>query len=70
MGCQARADGAAIPGYYDPAKPVIIFVHGWQEGYVKNGLLAGAPRPPGAKTSGSRRARSTWPMSGWRVAGT
>lgn len=34
---KAYPDGRTIPGFYDPTKPTVMFVHGWQRGFVERG---------------------------------
>lgn len=66
VGCRARPDGAAMPGYYDPARPVILFVHGWQPRSVQKGLV---PPPAGrAPTQSTRRENFWFAAAGQNVA--
>ncbi|GGJ84077.1 hypothetical protein [Deinococcus aquiradiocola] len=72
VGCKARSDGAAIAGYYDPARPVIVFVHGWQNGSVQSGLVSGSTRTTARENfffqeSGTDVA-DAWIARGWNVA--
>lgn len=72
VGCLARPDGGAIEGYYDPRKPVLLYVHGWQPASVRKGLR------PGTSTSlrrdnfwfepGERNVADAWLRAGWNVA--
>ncbi|MBZ9713111.1 hypothetical protein [Deinococcus multiflagellatus] len=63
VGCKARADGAAIPGYYDPARPVMIFVHGWQDGSTKAGK-----RDSFYFSEANQSVADAWIAAGWNVA--
>lgn len=72
VGCLAREDGGAISGYYDPSKPVLIFVHGWQPGYVKGGLQAGTTTSSKRHNfwfeEGRLNVADEWIKAGWNVA--
>ncbi|WP_221088140.1 hypothetical protein [Deinococcus aquaedulcis] len=62
VGCKARGDGAAIPGYYDPARPVLIFVHGWQDGSTKAGK-----RDSFYFSEANQSVADAWIAAGWNV---
>ena len=63
VGCKARADGAAMTGYYDPTKPVMVFVHGWQNGSTVAGV-----RDNFYFSEASRNVADAWIDAGWNVA--
>ncbi|GAA5440027.1 hypothetical protein ACFQDE_05275 [Deinococcus caeni] len=63
VGCRARADGAAISGYYDPTRPVMLFVHGWQDGNTKAGV-----RDNFYFSDGKLNVADAWINAGWNVA--
>lgn len=71
VGCKARADGAAISGYYDPNKPTIIYVHGWQNGSVTSGLIGGTTQSNGRENlyfkDGGLNPADHWIQRGWNV---
>ncbi|WP_339095906.1 hypothetical protein ACINK0_12880 [Deinococcus sp. VB343] len=71
VGCLAQADGRAIPGYYDPAKPVLIFVHGWQPGLIAQGLVPGTTLSTRRENfwfgAGGLNVADLWLRSGWNI---
>ncbi|MDO4245867.1 MAG: hypothetical protein Q4C89_07590 [Deinococcus sp.] len=71
VGCLARADGGHIPGYYDPAKPVLIFVHGWQPGLVAQGWVPGTTLSTRRENfwfgAGGLNVADLWLQKGWNI---
>ncbi|GAA0497988.1 hypothetical protein [Deinococcus depolymerans] len=63
VGCKARTDGAAMTGYYDPARPVLVFVHGWQDGSTVAGV-----RDNFYFSEAGRNVADAWIDAGWNVA--
>ncbi|NJM07490.1 VWA domain-containing protein [Candidatus Gracilibacteria bacterium] len=68
---KAYSDGRAIPGFYDPSKPTIIFTHGWERNRVSDGRLAGTNLSEG-RTNFAWRLYDTnvaefWLDQGWNV---
>ncbi|MVN86529.1 hypothetical protein GO986_07090 [Deinococcus sp. HMF7620] len=63
VGCKARTDGGAIAGYYDPSRPVMIFVHGWQDGNTKAGK-----RDSFYFSEAGQSVADAWIQAGWNVA--
>lgn len=69
LGCRARRDGKAIAGYYDPSKPTLIFVHGWQMGYINwgNTLQGNINRSSFWSDPMQRNVAKPWLTDGWNV---
>ncbi|WP_034339186.1 hypothetical protein [Deinococcus misasensis] len=71
VGCKARADGAAIPGYFDPSKPTIIYVHGWNNGLTASGRIGTTLQSNGREdlffSEGNLNVADAWIQAGWNV---
>lgn len=67
IGCKAYQEGKAIAGFYDPNKPVLIFVHGWQLGYVGTGDKQSVRRIHFLYDAAKRNVADRWIKDGWNV---